>query len=896
MERIPMWRRYMRLLGPDPAADARDEVRFHIEAKADELVSQGWPRQAAEREAERQFGDVRAIEAAGERLGRERTRSVDRKDFFDSCAQDMRYALRTLAKERGFTTVTVLILALGIAANTAVFSVVNTVLLRPLPFPRSEQLIWMTSGKRSAAQGRVSSGLSNVTYTVAAFEEYQRQNRSFQQVASYDPFFGDSDFTMTGRGEPQPVAGVAVSESFFGTLGVRAALGRVFTKEECQRGGPAAILLSHAFWQRRLGGDPGVVGRAVTLRQRSVSVVVTVVGVLPETFDFGAVFAPGSRFDVFVPAVMDDLRNSGNTLALVGRLNPGVTVGQAQAEADGVWAQIHASHKEWWGDYTSVLTGLKEQVSGKLRRALMLLWSAVGLMLLIVCVNLSSLMLARGAARAKEFAVRSALGAGRGRLVRQLLTEGAILASAGAALGLGLAYALVFYLARQGSIALPLLTQVRVDGVALLWTFGLTAAVAVLFGVVPGISVPTGSLQNSLKDGGRGTTSGRRHERLRSALVVSEVALASVLLVGAGLLLRSFLNVLDVDLGFQPARAAAIQVDYDDANNNDRRGAVLREMVRAVESIPGVEVAGVADMLPLGRNRSWGIRAKGRTYAREVDRNAVVRVVTPGYLAAMGIRLTAGRDLAWSDTSKNERVVILNQAAVRRFWEGDDALGRLASMGGGDVRVVGIVADVRAHSLEAAAGPEMYVPAMQTFPEGGELVLRSTLPPETLAPSVMKVLRGLNPAQPAAALRPLQEIVDRSVSPRRFFVGLVASFAALGLLLASLGVYGVISYSVARQRQEIGVRMALGASAAQVRAGVIVRAMRMALAGILAGSLASLAVASWIESLLYATRPFDPPTFVGLFLILGAVAFVAGYIPARRASLVDPMEALRSGE
>ncbi len=895
MARIPFWRRYMRLFGPDPAADVKDEVRFHLQAKVDDLLEQGWSRDAAEREAERQFGDLRAVEEAGERLGRQRERSVQRKDYWGAYAQDLRYGFRTLRKDRGFTIVTVLILALGIAANTAVFSVVNTVLLRPLPFPDARQLTWFTSGRQSPAAGQQAPDLSLVTYTVAAYEEFQRHNHSFQQVASYNPFLGNGEFTLTGRGEPQPLAGVMVSENFFQTLGVRPELGRLFSKEECSKGGRPAVVLSHAFWQRHLAADPEIVGQAIALHQQAATVDATVVGVLPATFDFGSVFAPGVKIDIYVPAIMDDIRNWGNTLALVGRLKPGVSVAQAQAEADIVFPQLKAAHKEWWGDYTSTITGLKDFVSGKLRRSLIVLWCAVGLILLIVCVNLSNLMLARAAARSKEFALRSALGAGRGRLLRQLLMESAILSGAGALLGLGLAFAITTYLAHQGSIALPLLSSVSVDRAALLWTLLITVTVALLFGLAPGLNIPFADLQNSLKDSGHGTTTGRKYERLRAVMVISEVALACVLLIGAGLLLRSFLNVLDVDLGFQPSRAAVIKVDYDDGGNRERRGVVLHEMVRNIESIPGVEAAGITDMLPLGRNRSWGLAAKGKEYGREVVRGALVRIVTPGYLSAMGMHLKEGRDFTWHDDSKSERVVILNQAAARRFWAGEDPLGRLALTGDGDTRVIGVISDVREHSLETSAGPEMYLPAMQADPEGAELVVRTKLPPEALASSVMARLRSLNPAQPAAEFRPLRQIVDHSVSPRRFFVLLVASFAALGLILASLGVYGVISYSVARQTQEIGIRMALGATAPRVQLGVIARAMKLAFAGIAVGSLGSLAAARWIESLLFGTEPTDPATFAGIFLLLGVVALVAGYIPARRASRIDPMTALRTG-
>ncbi len=891
MAGIPLWRRYARLFGADPKADVEDELRFHLETKVEDLIAQGWTPEAARREAERRFGDLRAVRQEGESLGRTREQKRQRRDYWDECVQDVRYSLRTLRRDRAFSIVTILILALGIGANTAVFSVVNTVLLRPLPFPDAHQLAWFTSARRSAAAGTATTGLSDVTYTVAAYEEIQCNNRSFQQLASYNPFFGNSEYTLTGRGEPQPVAGVMVAGNFFQTLGVQPELGRFFSKDECQKGGRYAAVLSYAFWQRQFGGDPAIVGQAVTLNKQPV----TVVGVLPAGFDFGSVFSPGLKIDLYVPAVMDILRNWGNTLALVGRLKPHVSLARAQAEADVLIPQIMAAHKDWWGDYTSTITGLKDFVSGKLRRSLIVLWSAVGLILLIVCVNLSNLMLARSSARSKEFAMRGALGAGRGRLFRQLLTESLVLASAGALLGLGLAFGITFYIAHQGAIALPMLYAVRVDGAALGWTLLITAAAAVLSGFAPGLRMSSVNLQDALKDSGQGVSAGRKHEGLRAALVVSEVALACVLLAGAGLLLRSFLKVLDVDLGFQPSRAAVIKVDFDDGGDPARRGSILREMLQRVGSIPGVEATGVADMLPLGRNRSWGFRAKGKVYPKEQNLSAVVRIVTPGYLAAMGMRLQDGRDFTWQDSPKSQVVVIINQAAARQFWGSENPLGRYG-LGAGerDARVIGVIADVREHSLETPAGPEMYLPMAQADPEGGELVVRSKLPPETLAPSVMKTLRSLNPGQPASEFRPLQHIVDRSVSPRRFIVLLVSSFAALGLTLACLGIYGVISYTVTRQRQEIGIRMALGATAPQVQLGVIARALRLALIGIVLGTIGSLAAARAIASLLFGTRPTDPATFACMALLLGGLALAAGYIPARRASRIDPAAALRN--
>jgi predicted permease len=795
---------------------------------------------------------------------------------------DLRFAFRQLLKNPGFTTVSVLILAIAIGANIAVFSVVNTILLRPLPFPDAERLVRIV-------EKNPTSGESSKTYTADATQDFQQQNRSFQSVSGYFAFTPPDNFKLMGNGQPVPVTGLLVAEGFFQTLDVEPSLGRLFRSEEFVQHAQPVVLLSNPFWKRQLGSDRSIVGRTIRLNNTSV----TVIGVLPDTFDFGAVFSPGARVDLFAPYIMDDFRDDGNDLALFGRLRPGVTLAQAQNEADQLFPQFYFEHKhpEYGKPYTGQLTGLKEYVSGKLRRSLIVLWCAVGLILLIVCVNLSNLLLARTVARSREFAVRRALGASRGRLVGQLLTESLVLAGAGGALGLGLAYIIISYLAHQGSIALPLLSMVRVDGTVLAWTLLMAVGAAVLFGPAPGLSMSGGNLQEALKDGGHGTSDGRKHERMRSSLVITEVALAGVLLVGAGLLLRSFLRILDIDLGFEPSRAAAISVDYDDGGNPAKRAAIWEDVVGRSSMIPGIEAAGISDNLPMSRNRSWGIAAKG-----EEKRNTgvFVYIVSPGYLKAMGMRLLEGRDLSWEDLSDNRNLVIINQTVARKLWPGQDPVGRTAIAGGADARVIGVIADVRESSAEDNAGAQMYLPATKQFgPEGAYLVLRSKLPPAALATTVMRTLREINPEQPATQFKPIQGLVDHATSPRRFFVLLVGTFACLGLLLASLGIYGVISYSVSRRTQEIGIRMALGATQTRVQLDVISKTLRLAFVGISVGVFASLAVARLIASLLFQMTPSDPVTFAGMAFLLCAVAFVAGYLPARRAAKIHPMEALR---
>ena len=855
------------------------EMSAHLDLAIEENLKAGMSPEDARRHALAHFG--------GTQQAKENHRDSRALPLMETLAQDLRYTYRTLRKDRSFTAIAILILALGIGANIVVFSVVNTLLLRPLPFPDPQQLVRIVEKNPQA-------GESSKTYTADATQDFQQQNRSFQSVSGYFAFTAPDNIKLVGKGQPLPVTGILVAEGFFQTLGVAPSLGRLFRPEEFVKNGQRVALLSYPFWKRQFGGDPSLVGQTINLDKTSV----TVIGILPDTFDFGSVFSPGARVDLFVPYIMDYFRDDGNDLALIGRLNKGVTLPQAQSEADQLFPQLYFTHThpEYGKGYTAQLTGLKEYVSGKLRRSLLVLWFAVGLILLIVCVNLSNLQLARAAARSKEFAMRSALGASRGRLVRQLLTEAVILAGAGAALGLGLAYAILFYLSHQGSIALPLLSMVRVDGAALAWTVLIAMGAAVLFGMAPGLRISHGNLQELLKERGLGTSDGRKHHRMRSALVVTEIALACVLLVGAGLLLRSFLRVLDVDLGFEPSHAAAISVDYDDGGSAARRAAIWQEVVDRTLMIPGVEAASITDNLPMSRNRSWGITAKGEEKRDARDFVPVfVYIVSPGYLKSMGMRLIEGRDISWEDLVNNRSVVILNETVARKLWPGRDPIGRIALTAGKEAQVIGVIADVRESSAEDNAGAQMYLPATKQFgPEGANLVVRSKLPPSALATSVMSTLRQMNPGQPATEFKPIQALVDHATSPRRFFLLLVGIFACLGLLLASLGIYGVVSYSVTRQTQEIGIRMALGATPGIVQRSVLASTLKLALIGIAVGAVGSVVASQIIASLLFHTEPYDPITFSGVMFVLVAVALLAGYFPALRATRVDPVSALRS--
>jgi predicted permease len=878
-------------------ADLNAELAAHLELATEDNIARGLSPAEARR--------VALISIGGMEQARYKHREARGLMTLDILLLDLKYTFRTLLREPAFTIVAVLILALGIGANVAVFSVVNTLLLRPLPFRNAHELVWV-------APPPTKCGLSCATYSTDAYDGFRVMTHSFQDVTGYFAFSGPDNLSLNLGGAPIPATGIDVINNFFQLLGVQPAMGRSFTEDDARNGAAPVILITNSWWRRQFDSDPAVVGKAFDINGRQT----TVIGVLPASFDFGAVFAPGTKVDAITPLnLYGPPREWGNIITMIGRVKPGVTLAQAREDARIVAPKLcfNIKHPESCGDYKDsvVPVPLKDYVSGKLRRSLAVLWCAVGAILLIACVNLSNLLLARAAARSKEFAMRGALGASRARIVRQLLTESLVLSTAGAVLGLCFAIILISWLAHQGSIALPLLSTVRVDGSALGWTVLIAIFAAILFGLVPGLRIAGGNLHESLKDMGPGASQGRKHERIRSILVVSEVALACMLLVGAGLLLRSFMRVLDVDLGFQPDRAAAVKVEYDDSapSNYDpaaaevasalKRTAIFQQILARVGSLPGIEAAGFVDYLPLGQNRAWGVPfPKGVKRPDNVPAGPLVYVVSQGYLRAMGTRLR-GRDFNWADGPRSERVIMISESYARflasyTHWPNGDAVGQALSNGNGDLRVVGVVDDVHEENVEGDAGWQIYYPATQESPSGAQLVIRSSLPPATLAGTVLRSLRDLNPRQSAAEFKPIKLLVSHSVSPRRFFMLLVAAFATLGLLLAALGIYGVISYSVTRQTQEIGIRMALGASAGHVRSRVLMGTLRLALIGVALGAVASIAAARVISSLLFATSPWDAITYVGMAVLLLVVAALSGYIPAYRASRINPTIALRA--
>ena len=799
--------------------------------------------------------------------------------------KDIRFGLRTLVRNPATTLLAVLTLALGIGANSAIFSVVNRVLLDPLPYPQPDELVMLVESAPKL-------GFPRFTVSPPNFDDFRRQSRSFEHLAAYRY----ERLNLTGRDQPEVILGARVSPELFRLLRVDPAPGRGFRQEEGRPGQARAAVLSHGLWQRMFGADPQIVGRPLTLNGESH----TVVGVAPRGFELP------QRTEIWVPMALDlaNENRGAHFLNVIGRLKQGVSLEQAETEMIGIASRLARQYPETNADWTVDVIPLKEIVVEDIRPILTILLVAVAFVLLIACANVANLLLARVASRERELAVRAALGAGRSRLVRQMLVETALLFVAGGLLGLLLAHWGVKALIALDPEGIPRAGEIGVDGRVIAFTFLVSLATGLLFGLVPALSATGRRLYEALKEGGRAMAGGVHGQLVRNLLVGFEVAVALVLLVCAGLLIQSFARLSNVDPGFRPEGVLTARISIPESKypDEERQALFYDQLLERLSAIPGVERAASIYPLPLsGSNMILTFVVQGRPAPPPSEApNTNIRVISPGYFAVMGIPVIQGRPFEPRDRGGAEQVVIVNQTLAARTWPGESPIGKRITFGDpedpedpGWRTVVGVVADVRHDTLDQEKTAEAYWPQAQgPFPDA-VLVLRTSGDPVQLAGPLREAVRGADRDLPLERIRPMEQVVAEALAQSRFKTLLLGLFAALALVLAAVGVYGVVSYSVAQRTHEMGIRMALGARPGQVRRMVLIQGMRVVLISSAIGLGAALFATRFLREQVYGVSATDPVTFAVVPLVLFAVALVANWVPAMRATRVDPLEALR---
>ena len=807
----------------------------------------------------------------------------------ETLLQDLRYGARVLLRGRAVTAVAILALALGIGANTAIFSVINGVLLRALPYPQAERILRLSAANPQR-------GINDGAFSFPRFEHMQRQ--SGDNLEAIAAFCNDS-FNLTDGGEPEELPGLRVSASIFPVLGVQPALGRAFLPEEDQRGASNVVVLSHRLWQRRFGADPKVIGQPVTLNGLSY----TVVGVMPATFHF-----PSEEVEVWTPKVFDysrltaeQVRLGAGYLIAVARLKPGASLEQARAEMNTIsqhYQQQNPTLTDSDPNATMRVVLLGDQVVQDIRPALLVLSAAVGFVLLIACANVANLLLARAAARRKEMAVRVAMGASRWRIVRQLLTESILLSVIGGGLGLLLATWGVRLLLAASAGIIPRTREVTMDGRVLGFSLAVSILTGIVFGLAPTLKASKPDLHESLKEGSRGSTEGIRRNRLRSLLVVTEVALSLLLLVGAGLLMQSFIRLQHVKLGFNPQRLLTmrIQLPQSKYGENQQKSTFFEEVIRRVGQLPGVEAVGATLGLPPNGYARAPFLVEGGDPLPPGERPLLSwDVISEDYFKAMQIPLLQGRPFNEHDAAGSQSVVVINETLARRYFADGNPLGKHLTVGRAPqpFEIVGVVGDVQNAGLDATPGPHAYTPYRQRPWSAISLVVRSNAEPLALTADVRAQVLSVDKDQPVTAVQTMEQILADNVSQPRLTMLLLGIFAAVAMLLAAVGIYGVMSYSVTQRTHEIGIRMALGASRGDVLRLVVGQGMALALAGVVIGLGAALALTRLMAGLLFGVGTTDPLTFTVTPLVLAGVALVASFVPARRATRIDPMVALR---
>jgi len=848
------------------------ELRFHLEREIEENLRRGMNLSEAREVALRNFGGVERI--------KEQCREVRGVGSIETFLQDMRYGLRMLAKHRGFTFVAVLTIALGIGANSAIFSVVNAVLLRPLPYKDPDQIVYLWERLPQGGQGSVS---------VPNLRDWQEQNDVFEQIAAYD----QGNFSLMGSDLPERSAGAYVTANFFDVLGVAPRQGRAFVAGEDTAGRHRVVILSDQLWQRNFGADPRIVNREVLIGGENY----TVVGIMPPGFQF-----PSRTTELWVPLVFSDKAASNrgsHAYSSVGRIKPGVTLEQAQEQMSVIARRLEQQYPDEQAKRGVIVGRLQEEIVKSVRPALLILLGAVGFVLLIACTNVANLLLARAAARRREIAIRTALGAGRARLVRQFLTESVLLSFLGGLLGLLVAKWGIDGLLALTKGVLPRAGEVRLDARVLVFTLLLSLLTGLVFGLAPALQTSRADVQDALKDGGTSGSSPRTNW-LRSILAVAQVASAIVLLVGAGLLVKSFVRLQQVESGINPENVLTMNLTLPTAKYETSEAATTfyTQLLERVSALPGVEAAGAINLLPVQRSGTNGnVRIVG--HAPDSAEQAPLvefRTATPDYFRALGIPLVAGR---FFEPAARERipVAIVNQTFVRVILNGQDALGKQIQSDDAPIQIVGVVGDVKQTGLTTPPRPEMFLPYNSPMWSGMtqsmSLVVRASSDPQALTQAIRREVLAVDPAQPVYNVLTMEQVLDQSISRQRLNMTLLTIFAALATLLSTVGIYSVMSYLVTQHTREIGIRMALGAQPKDVLKLVLGQGLMLTVIGVVIGVAGALVTTRLMETLLFGVEATDPLTFAGVSLLLTSVALVACYIPARRAMRVDPIIALR---
>lgn len=881
-----MWRRYLRFWGPNIEADVDEELAFHLAMRSRDFEARGMSPEEARRAAAQRFGDVARIGNQLRDHDRRLQQVHQRKELMGDLAQDLTYGLRALRRSPGFSVVAILTIALGIGATTAIFSVINGVVLRPLPYAEPDRIVmvWMDNTRQ---------GIEKDIHSYPNFNDYRTQNTVLSEMAG----FGNASLTLTGGDEPQRIRGAAAEASLFRVLRATPAIGRVFASEEEESGNDGVIVLSHGLWERAFGGDRGVVGTTAQVNGRPR----TVIGVMPPDFSF-----PAKDTEAWVPLVVgQQTRESRNSfwLSAVGRLRPGVTLERAEADLATIANRIAQEYPSQQGYGANLVTLPDEVVGGTLRTALWVMMGAVMAVLLIACANVANLLLSRAAAREREIGVRVALGASRTRVVRQLLTESVLLGLIGGVAGVIVAWFGLRVLMRLAPADLPRIDEVSLDplmlGIALL----LSVVTGLAFGLVPALQSSRTAVSAAMREGGRGGTTGRQGQRLRRVLVGAQLTMVVVLLTAAGLMIRSFIELQRVDLGFQPANLLTMRLQPSAARYDS--AATLRafygELLESTRALPGVrDVAAITDIFLSETPNSTGFVVEGQPAVPDAERvETPVDAVTPNYFQVMGIPLVRGRAFTDQDRTDAPVVAIINEAMASRYWPAEDAVGKRFKFGDDPesgqpwMTVVGVVSDMRRTGFDRPVRYETFLPHAQFTARTMTLVVRTVGEPAQMAGPVRQAVRAIDPDQPVFEVSTMDEMLSGMIAQRRFSMALIATFATLALVLALVGVYGVTSYLVAQRTREIGVRLALGADPRSVVGMVVRQGMVVAGVALALGVAAALALTRLMAGLLYGVSSTDLLTFAAVVALLAAVTAVANWLPARRAARVDLSIALR---